>query len=126
MNAQCGGCRARAYGMTGDLMAEDPLCTHTPGTFAGSPLLIQPLPRRGFGEAGCPASPTLIEYGAQSPTTIAWDDAASARMKKIPAFVRGMVVKAVEDSCRKNGISRVTAEELERIRARMPTPKFFG
>ena len=39
MNAHCGGCRARAYGMTGDLMAEDPLCTHTPGKFAGSPLL---------------------------------------------------------------------------------------
>jgi hypothetical protein len=47
-------------------------------------------------------------------------------MKKIPAFVRGMVVKAVEDSCRKNGIARVTAEELEKIRARMPTPKLFG
>jgi len=47
-------------------------------------------------------------------------------MKKIPAFVRGMVVRAVEDSCRKNGISRVTSDELERIRARMPTPKFFG
>ena len=31
MNGHCGGCRARAYGMTGDLMAEDPLCTHTPG-----------------------------------------------------------------------------------------------
>ena len=31
MNGQCGGCRARAYGMTGDLMAEDPLCTHVPG-----------------------------------------------------------------------------------------------
>ena len=39
MNGHCGGCRARAYGMTGDLMAEDPLCTHIPGTFAGSPLL---------------------------------------------------------------------------------------
>src|SRR5262249_43123749 len=39
MNRQCGGCRARAYGMTGDLLAEDPLCTHTPGTFAGSPQL---------------------------------------------------------------------------------------
>ena len=37
MNGHCGGCRARAYGMTGDLMAEDPLCTHTPGKFAGSP-----------------------------------------------------------------------------------------
>jgi hypothetical protein len=47
-------------------------------------------------------------------------------MKKIPAFVRGMVMKAVEESCRKNGISRVTAEELERIRERMPTPKIFG
>ena len=44
-------------------------------------------------------------------------------MKKIPAFVRGMVVKAVEDSCRRNGIDRVTAEELEKIRARMPTPQ---
>ena len=47
-------------------------------------------------------------------------------MKKIPAFVRGMVVKAVEDSCRRNGIDRVTAEELEKIRARMPTPRIFG
>jgi radical SAM protein with 4Fe4S-binding SPASM domain len=113
MNAHCGGCRARAYGMTGDVMAEDPLCTHTPGTFAGSPLLTVQRPK-------------AVEYGAQSPTTIDWDDAASARMKKIPAFVRGMVVRAVEDSCRRNGITRVTAEELEKIRARMPTPKFFG
>jgi radical SAM protein with 4Fe4S-binding SPASM domain len=113
MNRHCGGCRARAYGMTGDLMAEDPLCTHTPGKFAGSPLLTVQRPHS-------------IEYGAQSPATIAWDDAAADRMKKIPAFVRGMVVRAVEDSCRRNGISRVTAEELERIRARMPTPKLFG
>jgi hypothetical protein len=47
-------------------------------------------------------------------------------MKKIPAFVRGMVMKAVEDSCRRNGLDRVTVDELERIRARMPTPKLFG
>jgi len=142
MNGHCGGCRARAYGMTGDLMAEDPLCTHTPGKFAGSPLLAlrgardsgpgtraigygpgsgPPSPLRGFGE-----TPPLIEYGAESPPTIAWDDAAAARMKRIPAFVRGMVVRAVEDSCRKSGLDRVTIEELERIRARMPTPKIFG
>ena len=37
MNGHCGGCRARAFGMTGDPMSEDPLCTHTPGTFAGRP-----------------------------------------------------------------------------------------
>lgn len=119
MNAHCGGCRARAYGMTGDLMAEDPLCTHIPGTFAGSPLLTLPV-------TATRASAPAIQYGHQSPTTIPWDDAAAARMKKVPAFVRGMVVRAVEDSCRKNGLDRVTVEELERIRARMPTPKMFG
>jgi hypothetical protein len=68
----------------------------------------------------------LIEYGGESRATIAWDDAATERMKRIPAFVRGMVVKAVEESCRKNGIPRVTVDELERIRARMPTPKIFS
>jgi radical SAM protein with 4Fe4S-binding SPASM domain len=125
MNAHCGGCRARAYGMTGDLMAEDPLCTHTPGTFAGSPLLTPPSPLRSAGEAASPWA-RGIQYGADSATTIAWDDAAHARMKKVPAFVRGMVVKAVEESCRKRGLDRVTVEELEAIRARMPTPKFFS
>jgi radical SAM protein with 4Fe4S-binding SPASM domain len=132
MNAHCGGCRARAYGMTGSLMAEDPLCTHTPGKFAGSPFLQRqtapsyetgfrpPSPLRGFGE-----TPPLIEYGGESPTTIAWDDDAATRMKKIPAFVRGVVIRAVEESCRRNGLDRVTVEELERIRARMPTPKLF-
>jgi hypothetical protein len=105
--------------MTGDLMAEDPLCTHQPGRFAGSPLLVVD---RADGVSG----PRAIEYGTETGATIAWDAEAAARMKRIPAFVRGMVVKAVEESCRKNGIDRVTAEELERIRARMPTPKLFG
>jgi len=122
MNAQCGGCRARAYGMTGDLMSEDPLCTHTPGRFAGSPLLAPLAPATA---SGAPQAST-IEYGVASSATVAWDAAASERMKKIPAFVRGMVIKAVEDSCRRNGIDRVTVEELERIRARMPTPKLFS
>ena len=136
MNGHCGGCRARAYGMTGDLMAEDPLCTHTPGKFAGSPLLEgngPTSPLQGFVEGGpqgppymASHSPLAIEYGLESRATVAWDDAAAERMKKIPAFVRGMVVTAVEESCRKNGIPRVTVEELERIRARMPTPKIFG
>ena len=122
MNRHCGGCRARAYGMTGDVMAEDPLCTHTPGTFAGSPLLAtETLAGPSTGSPG-----VTIEYGADSSTTVAWDDDASARMKKIPAFVRGMVIRAVEESCRRNGLDRVTVDELERIRARMPTPKMFG
>ena len=139
MNGHCGGCRARAYGMTGDLMAEDPLCTHTPGTFAGSPLLAMAgSPQPGVGQrataeerdsgggGGTRPAGLAIHYGADAPPTIAWDDAAAARMKAIPAFVRGMVVKAVEESCRKSGFDRVTVAELDRIRARMPTPKLFG
>ena len=128
MNGHCGGCRARAYGMTGDLMAEDPLCTHTPGSsrVPASRAVVA----SAFSEAAMvrPAGDCArtIEYGAESPATIAWDDAAAERMKKIPAFVRGMVVRAVEESCRKGGLDRVTVEELERIRARMPTPKMFG
>ena len=112
MNGHCGGCRARAYGMTGDVMAEDPLCTHTPGTFKESPLLV----RRGAG----------VVYGTAAARTIAWDEGAAERMKRIPAFVRGMVTKAVEESCRRRGLDRVTVSELEAIRARMPTPKMFG
>jgi AdoMet-dependent heme synthase len=122
LNGHCGGCRARAYGMSGDLMAEDPLCTHTPGTFKGSALLAL----RGQGAAPGTPETRAIEYGRASTATIAWDDAAAERMKRIPAFVRGMVIGAVEESCRKNGLDRVTVDELERIRARMPTPKIFG
>ena len=81
MNGHCGGCRARAYGMTGDLMAEDPLCTHTPGTFAASPLLLA---RRSPGEGGVVGRasvvgaqrPAALEYGPESPATVAWDDDA--------------------------------------------------
>ena len=126
MNAHCGGCRARAYGMTGSLMAEDPLCTHTPGKFAGSPLLVLRDPLRDPASSPDARGDRTIQYGLDAAATIAWDDAAAERMKKIPAFVRGMVVKAVEDSCRRNGIGRVTIQELEKIRARMPTPKIFG
>jgi radical SAM protein with 4Fe4S-binding SPASM domain len=122
MNGHCGGCRARAYGMTGDVMAEDPLCTHTPGKFVGAPLLAIRGRTPGAGAQGA----ATIEYGSEAPPTIAWDEAAAERMKKIPAFVRGMVITAVEESCRKSGLDRVSVEELERIRARMPTPKLFG
>src|SRR4051794_38118896 len=92
MNSHCGGCRARAYGMAGDVMAEDPLCTHTPGTYTGAPLLEI---RGRTSVAGAAPAIRAIEYGSGQAATIAWDDEATARMKKIPAFVRGMVVGAV-------------------------------
>ncbi len=105
--ASCGGCRARAFGMTGDVLAEDPLCTHTPGTFARP-------------------TPAAVEYGAAAETTLCWDPAASERLKQIPAFVRGMVARRVEAYCRERRLARVTEEVLGEIRAKMPTPKLFA
>ena len=77
MNGHCGGCRARAYGMTGDLMAEDPLCTHTPGTFAGSPLLtvlgarrLQPQLRRRCSDASVSRSSTAANRRRRSRGTM--------------------------------------------------------
>ena len=54
------------------------------------------------------------------------DDDARERMRRVPAFVRGMVVKRVEAHCRKQRIPRVTVAELDRIRSRMPASRVFG
>jgi radical SAM protein with 4Fe4S-binding SPASM domain len=123
LKSQCGGCRARALGVAGDVMAEDALCTHEPGTFRDSPLLRTP--SVVYGVAGS-APLDDDSAGAASPAAIAWDDDARERMSRIPAFVRGMVTRAVEESCRKEGRDRVTLDVLESIRARMPVPKVFA
>jgi radical SAM protein with 4Fe4S-binding SPASM domain len=120
LKSLCGGCRARALGTTGDVMAEDALCTHEPGTFKDSPLLRGP--EVVYGPAGDPRG---APAHPQATDGMAWDDDARERMKRIPAFVRGMVTRAVEDSCRKEGRDRVTLEALEAIRSRMPVPKVF-
>jgi hypothetical protein len=95
--------------MTGSVMAEDPLCTHQPGTFPAARL----------------AATRKLEYGTPVVEDLEWDVAARERMRQVPAFVRGMVVRSVESYCKKNGVARVTVAALEEIRARMPTPKFF-
>jgi hypothetical protein len=97
--------------MTGDFMAEDPLCTHQPGTF---PQALE-------------VAPPSVEYGREEqPGLLEWDPDARERMQRVPAFVRGMVIKAVESHCAKHGISRVTEQQLDEIRSRMPASRIFG
>jgi len=110
LSSLCGGCRARAYGDSGDYMAEDPLCTHRPGTFGELPQELRP----------------QLEYGSDTPAALEWERAARERMERIPAFVRGTVVRAVESYCSRNGIARVTEEELQKIRSRLPAARVFG
>ncbi len=108
--SSCGGCRARAYGSTGDYLAEDALCTHQPGTAPDAHARLH----------------TEVEYGTPEVRELEWEPAARERMQAVPAFVRGMVVRAVESSCRKQGLSRVTCDELDEIRSRMPANRLFG
>ncbi len=93
----CGGCRARAYAANGDPLAEDPWCTHVPGT--------DPSPERKRRE------------GEQSVLT--WTVEAKARIEKVPLFARCMVQSAVEAFARREGFALVTAELLDKTRRRM-------
>ena len=109
----CGGCRARAYGMTGDVMAEDPLCTPPAGHASGR--------RRP------PVDPQAVEYGQPvRHAELAWERRRPRAHAEIPAFVRGMVTRAVEDRAGRTESCRVTPEQLDKIRERMPTRKMFG
>ena len=96
--------------MTEDYMAEDPLCSYQPGKYDRTNV----------------ESKFQIVYGEQTQTDdieVSWEPGAKERLDKVPAFVRGMVIKSVESYCKKNGISLITAAELEKIRERMPTQK---
>lgn len=106
----CGGCRARAFGQSSDYMAEDSLCSYQPGEHTEAVKGLRP----------------QVEYGRSSVETMSWVPEARERMKRVPAFVRGMVVKRVEAYCRKKGVEEVTVEALQQIRSRMPNSGFFS
>lgn len=110
LNTYCGGCRARAFGTSGDLLAEDPLCSYQPGQHTQTVQVLQP----------------AVEYGESQQESMEWDSEARQRMERIPAFVRGMVIKRVEEHCRNQDISRVTVTQLNEIRSRMPASRIFG
>ncbi len=100
----CGGCRARAFAVTGDHLAEDPACVYQPPE--GRPVIERRAMTYG---GGAPAQPGL-----------AWSDEATERLRRIPSFVRGVVVKRVEDYARERGLAVITPELLAEIRRAMP------
>lgn len=110
LQERCGGCRARAYGRTGDLLAEDSICSHQPGSLSDKLVQLEP----------------PVTYGQTEVVDLEWDEDARERMNRIPAFVRGMVIRKVEDYCRARGMPRVTSDQLSEIRSRMPASRIFG
>ena len=99
----CGGCRARAYAVESDFLAADPSCAYEPdGT---TPVIERARP---------------VTYGMAVATELDWSIEASERVKRIPSFVRGVVVRRIEDYARRNGQSEVTLELLREVRSNMP------
>jgi AdoMet-dependent heme synthase len=99
----CGGCRARAFALTGDVLAADPSCAYEPD---GATPVFEP------------AAP--VTYGAEFTPALVWTDAARARLERIPSFVRGVVTKRVEDWARREGRREITIELLAEVRRSMP------
>ena len=99
----CGGCRARAYAVEGDHLAADPSCVYEPDEAAP---LVEP--------SG------TVTYGSAVAPELAWAPDAEARMRRIPSFVRGVIVQRVEQYARRQGHAEVTVELLREVRSAMP------
>lgn len=99
----CGGCRARAFAVTGDILAADPSCVYEPAE-------DQPVIARR----------QEVSYGAEFRPALAWSDAARARMSRIPSFVRGVVMERVERFARERGLREITPDLLLEVRKTMP------
>lgn len=98
----CGGCRARAYAVNDDYLAEDPSCTYQPGQYGND--LIQ--------------LPHITAFGAEPAYELAWTQTAQERLDKVPSFARGMVIKSVERYARDHGHSEVTPEMMQAVKTR--------
>lgn len=99
----CGGCRARAFADTGDVLAADESCAYEP-----------PGDRTVIGRQ------REVTYGMSAPATLEWTPEALARVRRIPSFVRGVVTHRIETYAREHGHPRVTPELMDEIRRKMP------
>jgi AdoMet-dependent heme synthase len=98
----CGGCRARAFAATGDVLAADDSCAYDPD---------------GTRELITPRSTT---YGTPAAPTLEWSADARARMARVPGFVRGVVMARVEAYATARGHVRITVDLLDEVRRSMP------
>lgn len=98
----CGGCRARAYAVEGDVLASDPSCSYEP---SGAELI---------------RVNRSVTYGAAARRRLTWSSEAEARVSRIPSFVRGVVMDRIEDYARRQGATEVTLELMREVRRAMP------
>jgi radical SAM protein with 4Fe4S-binding SPASM domain len=83
----CIGCRARAWTINGDYLAEDPWCKYQPGDSSRLPA-----------------------------NEVAWSTEAEERLQRIPSFIRGRVKIGIEGYARVKGLDTVTAGLMDEVR----------
>ena len=98
----CGGCRARAYALTDNYLAEDPSCEYQPGQ---------------AGEQNVRFEKTT-PFAAETDYELQWTDAAQQRLQRVPSFARGMVTKSVEKYAREHGYNEITPEIMKAVKDR--------
>jgi hypothetical protein len=103
----CGGCRARAFADSGDVLAADRSCAYEP---RGDRELVQ--------SAGVVYGDGPWEAGSSSAPR--WAPAARDRFDRVPSFVRSVIAARVERFARERGYDEITESVLEEVRREMP------
>ncbi|MBI1922812.1 radical SAM domain protein, coenzyme PQQ synthesis protein E, partial [Candidatus Poribacteria bacterium] len=98
----CGGCRARAYALTGNYLAQDPSCEYQPGQYGNRAVRFE----------------KMTPFAAEPDYELRWTDEAKQRLNRVPSFARGMVTKSVEKYARENGYREITPELMKAVKER--------
>ena len=98
----CGGCRARAYALTDNYLAEDPSCDYQPGQAGNQNIRFD----------------KTTPFAAETDYELQWTDAAQQRLQRVPSFARGMVTKSVEKYAREHGYNEITPEIMKAVKDR--------
>ncbi|MFN3396444.1 MAG: radical SAM protein [Thermodesulfovibrionales bacterium] len=88
----CGGCRARAFVDSGDMMNEDSLCGYIP------------------------EGKEKVAIEMKTTSDLRWDERAKERIKNIPTFMQNMIVRMIESKAREKGIDTITSEFIDELK----------
>ena len=102
----CGGCRARAYALTGDDMGEDYWCVYEP---VGQ-------------EEAIVNEDTMSKFAGGEDSGVEWSAEALETLGKVPVFARAIVKASVEKYAKEKGLTTVTLEDMRKA---APAPRRF-
>lgn len=98
----CGGCRARAFAASGDLMGEDAKCAYVKA-----------------GDAEPEQTPSAM-------AEMTWAEDAERVLERIPGFIRARVQGMIEKKACAEGVTLITAEFMSRHRPPATVMSKFG